>query len=169
MEQILIESFASFIAVFAFAFIFNIRGKFITWAAIGGFLSWFFYKVALLWCKDVNLAMFISAIIFSSYSELLARKLKTPVTVLVVCGLMPLVPGSGMYYTMSSAVHGETLNTWNLAVSTLSSAGSLALGVIFVSTITRLILNFKNNTYSRVKAKFGPRTKIKTKNNKKES
>lgn len=154
MEKILIESFFSGVATLAFAIMFNIRGKFLTWAAIGGFLSWFVYMISLEKFNNTTMAMFIASIFLSVYSEILARKLKTPVTTLVVCALMPLVPGSGMYYTMYSAVSGEITKTWNLAASTLSSAGVLALGVILVSTITRLLKSFKSEGVIAFKEKI---------------
>lgn len=154
MEKIFIESFFSGIATLAFAVMFNIRGKFLIWAGIGGFFSWFCYLVVLGSFHNTTMAMFTASICLSVYSEILARRLKTPVTTLVICALMPLVPGSGMYYTMSSAVHGDITATWNLAASTLSSAGVLALGVILVSTITRLIKSFKQEGVVVVKEKI---------------
>ncbi|MGL4740547.1 MAG: threonine/serine exporter family protein [Sarcina sp.] len=159
MQNLIIQTVACFVATLAFAIIFNIRGRFLIWAAIGGAISWYFYKIILFYSDSNTLSMFGSAVVFSSYAEILARKLKTPVTTLVVCGLIPLVPGSGMYYTMSSAVQGDIAQTWALAISTFASAGSLALGVIFTSTITRMIINFKNKTYTRVKNKYGPKKK----------
>ncbi|WP_297517341.1 threonine/serine exporter family protein [uncultured Clostridium sp.] len=160
MQQLLIETLACFLATFAFSIIFNIRGKFLIWASIGGGISWFFYKLILNASDSNTLSMFGSAVIFSSYAEILARKLKTPVTTLVVCGLIPLVPGSGMYYTMSSAVNGNITQTWSLAIATFASAGSLALGVVFTSTITRIILTFKNKTYRKVKSIYKPKIKL---------
>lgn len=151
MQTLLIQTVSCFLATLAFCIIFNIRGKFLIWASIGGAISWFFYKVLLYSSGSNTLSMFVSAVIFSSYAEILARKLKTPVTTLVVCGLIPLVPGSGLYYTMSSAVNGNVEQTWSLAISTFAAAGSLALGVIFTSTITRIIVNFKNKTHLKIK------------------
>ena len=149
MEELLIQTVACFFATFAFSIIFNIRGRFIIWASLGGAISWFFYKIFLYSTASNVTSMFASAVIFTTYAEILARKLKTPVTTLVVCGLIPLVPGSGMYYTMSSIIDGGIYHSLELAVSTLASAGSLALGVIFSSTITRIIVNFKNKKYSK--------------------
>ncbi|MGL4991176.1 MAG: threonine/serine exporter family protein [Sarcina sp.] len=162
METLIIETICCFLATLAFSIIFNIRGKFVLWASIGGGISWFFYKLLLDSTGSNTLSMFGSAVIFSSYAEIMARRLKTPVTTLVVCGLIPLVPGSGMYYTMSSAVSGNIEQTWALAISTFASAGSLALGVIFTSTITRIIMNFKNKTYQKLKKQ---RDKLKNKQN----
>ena len=73
----------------------------------------------------------------------MARIFKTPVTTFVVCALIPLVPGSGMYYTMREAVAGNISKSLELGLNTLASAGTLALGVLFVSTITRLIFAAK--------------------------
>lgn len=154
MEKIFIESFFSGIATLAFAVMFNIRGKFLIWAGIGGFFSWFCYLVSLAEFKNTTMAMFVASICLSVYSEILARKLKTPVTTLVICSLMPLVPGSGMYYTMYSAVSGDMVKTWTLAASTLSSAGVLALGVILVSTLTRLLKSFKDEKVEVVRKRI---------------
>jgi uncharacterized membrane protein YjjB (DUF3815 family) len=89
------------------------------------------------------MAQFISAIIISMYSEIFARYLKTPVTTLVVCALIPLVPGAGMYYTMYETILGNISAAATLGLNTISIAGALALGVIFVSTITKQVTNLK--------------------------
>ena len=128
----------SFFATFGFCIAFNIRGKKIFFAALGGAISWFFYSLPL----EMGLSE-ISSVIFSVYSEVLARIFKTPVTTFVVCALIPLVPGSGMYYTMREAVLGNISKSLELGLNTLASAGTLALGVLFVSTLTRLILSAK--------------------------
>lgn len=137
MENVIVQSIFAFISTIGFGVVFNIKGRNLFFASIAGGLSWFVYKFCLLFDPYTSFAMFISAVCFSTYSEILARKLKTPVTTLVICALIPLVPGSGMYYTMHAAVTGDTLKALDLAIDTLSSAGSLALGILFVSTITR--------------------------------
>ncbi|SHF17228.1 threonine/serine exporter family protein [Clostridium fallax] len=143
----------SFIATLGFGIIFNIRGKNLFFAAIGGVIGWVVYEL----CLNTNMptvqAFFISSIVFSTYSEICARLLKTPVTTLIVCALIPLVPGSGMYYTMYAAVTGDAEKTLSLTLSTLASAGSLALGVIFVSTITRLVTTGKHNYLKKLSFK----------------
>lgn len=135
----LIETVYALIATLGFGIIFNIKGKNLVFATFGGGLSWLVYKLALTHTSSDILALFISSISFSIYSEICARILKTPVTTIVVCALIPLVPGGGMYYTMYEAVTGNVIKGLELGLNTLASAGALALGIIFVSTITRLI------------------------------
>lgn len=141
--MIIITTLISTIATFGFCISFNIKGDKIIFAALGGGLSWFFYSLPLEYGLSNISSLFISAITFSIYSEILARVFKTPVTTFIICGLIPLVPGSGMYYTMLQAISGNINKSLELALNTLASAGTLALGVLFVSTITKLILHHK--------------------------
>jgi len=139
IEQVII----AFVASFGFGIIFNIKGKNLIFAAIGGGLSWFCYLYLIQNGISTILSLFISSILFSIYSEICARYLKTPVTTLVVCALIPLVPGAGMYYTMYETILGNIKGAVELGLNTLASAGALALGVIFVSTITKQVTNLK--------------------------
>ena len=81
-------------------------------------------------------SLFISSIAFSVYSEICARILKTPVTTIIICALIPLVPGAGMYYTMYEIISGNSSKALELGLNTIANAGTLALGIIFVSTIS---------------------------------
>ena len=66
-------------------------------------------------------------------SELLARRMKTPVTTFLICALIPLVPGGGMYYTMLAIIQGNTMNALEIGIHTLGCAGALALGIALTS------------------------------------
>ncbi|MBE6070836.1 MAG: threonine/serine exporter [Clostridium butyricum] len=137
------QSFFAFLASLGFGILFNIKGKNLFFAALGGSLSWFIYLLF----KTNNFSeissLFISSIVFSIYSEICARTLKTPVTTIIICALIPLVPGAGMYYTMYEIISGNSSKALEYALNTLASAGTLALGIIFVSTITRQVTNLK--------------------------
>lgn len=146
--RLIVETLAAFVATFGFGILFNIKGHRLYIAAIGGALAWFIYKVLLGLGASELFSLFTSSLIFSTYSEILARIVKTPVTTFVVCALIPLVPGSGMYNTMLHAIQGNVDLSLQIGISTLSSAGTLALGVIFVSSITRLITGYRHHNIS---------------------
>jgi uncharacterized membrane protein YjjB (DUF3815 family) len=139
IEQVIVALVASL----GFGIIFNIRGKKLIFAALGGGLSWFCYLYFTENGMSAILSLFVSSIIFSIYSEICARCLKTPVTTLVICALIPLVPGAGMYNTMYETILGNIKGAVELGLNTIASAGALALGVIFVSTITKQVTNLK--------------------------
>ncbi|MBQ6820381.1 MAG: threonine/serine exporter family protein [Clostridium sp.] len=150
----LIQSVFAFFAALGFGVLFNIKGKNLFYAAFGGGLGWFISLICENFGLTTTLSFFISSIIFSIYSEIMARILKTPVTTLIICALIPLVPGGGMYYTMYEAINGNILKSMETCLETLANAGALALGIIFVSTITKLFFQAKiknNQTNSQIK------------------
>ncbi|WP_308780358.1 threonine/serine exporter family protein [uncultured Clostridium sp.] len=139
----IIQSIFAFFSSLGFGILFNIKGKKLFYAGIGGGLSWFIS----MYCESLGFnttsSFFITSIIFSIYSEIMARILKTPVTTLIICALIPLVPGGGMYYTMYEAINGNIMESIELGINTMASAGSLALGIIFISTLTRILMRAK--------------------------
>lgn len=149
--DLFLPSFYSFIAILAFSVIFNIKGK-NTWiAALGGGLSWFFYILSLKYTISQPLAFFYASVAAAIYSEIMARVRKCPVTIFIICGILPLVPGGGMYYTMLASVQGNVTKSLNTGLSTITIAGAIAVGVILVSSLTRLITFCHKKSSYRVK------------------
>lgn len=128
----------SLVATLGFGVIFNIRGKKLFFAALGGGLSWFIYIFASTMSQSVLFPYFIATVCAAAYSEALARLLKSPVTTFVICAIIPLVPGGGMYNTMFESVKGNAQGSVSLGIQTLSIAGAIAIGIFIVSTITKM-------------------------------
>lgn len=133
----------SFLACLGFAGIFNIRGKNLIYASLGGSIAWIFYLICLNNNCSTVFSFFIGSIAGSIYSEVMARIQKTPVTTMIICAIIPLVPGGGMYYTMQKVVEGDVSGSLNTGLTTLSVAGAIALGVVMVSSITKAIYKLK--------------------------
>lgn len=139
------------VATLGFGVLFNIKGKNLVFASIGGGVSWFFYLLTSSSFHLPNLiSFFIASVVGSIYSEVMARILKTPVTTFIICAIIPLVPGGGMYNTMFSFVQGNVNESLNLGLQTLSIAGTVAVGVFFVSSITKAIVLFFRKLKSKV-------------------
>ena len=83
---------------------------------------------------NLMLTLFSATLCFSIYSEIMARILKTTVTTFAISGLIPLVPGKGMYMTMLYLVNGDMAAAGSSGLTTLASAGIIALGIMVVST-----------------------------------
>ena len=81
----------------------------------------------------------ISTIIVSAYAEVMARVFKAPVTGFLTIGILPLVPGGGIYYTMEYCVSGQTAQFIETGIHTFAIAGALAVGVLVVSSLVRLV------------------------------
>ena len=126
----------------AFCFIFELRRWwYILSAAVSGAVGWFVY-LNLSDLTDVSRYL-LATIAVAVLSEIFARLYKTPATVFLIIGIIPLVPGGGIYYTMEHAVNGETELFLETLMHTLGLAGALAVGVLLVASSVRLFASYR--------------------------
>lgn len=133
----IIEIFAAFFVAYSFGILFNIKGKYLLIAGLGGSIGWFLYKFSLQIQFSESLSLFIASLGFSIYCETCARISKTPSTILSICCLIPLVPGYGIYNTLYAFLKKDYMQAINYGVDTISSACALALGIIFICSLFR--------------------------------
>lgn len=133
----LVKIITATLATFFFGFLFNIKKEHLIYAALGGGIGICTYEFLISIQFDKYVAIFLAAIFLSMYCEFMARYKKTTVTTFVICSLIPLVPGNGMYLTMISLVNNEFDKAVTYGFDTLASAGLLALGILFVSTFSK--------------------------------
>ncbi len=141
----------AFISSLGFGILFNVRGKNLIIASIGGGLGWLFYLIIKNSTGSEIVALFVASIVISVFSEIFARIMKNPVTIFLICALIPLVPGGGMYYTTFEAVQGNVSKSIVLGIQTLFNAASIAVGIILVSTISKIINKLKFNKLESLK------------------
>ena len=75
----------------------------------------------------------------AAYAEVMARLMKAPATGFLVVGILPFVPGGGIYYTMEYCLSGDTELFLTTGIHTFGVAGAVAVGILLVSSITRLL------------------------------
>ena len=148
----MVSIFYAFISSLGFGILFNVRGKNLIIASIGGAFGWLFYTLTFNSLQSEVVALFIASIAISVYSEIFARVMKNPVTIFLICALIPLVPGGGMYYTTFEAVQGNVNGSIVKGIETLFNAASIAVGIILVSTISKILNKLKMNKIARLKA-----------------
>ena len=130
----LAQILAAAVGTLGFAFVFNIRGRKVFFAAFGGCLGWVLFLLLGLFLENEVVRYLIVSIAVSVYGEVMARVLKTPTTLFSVVCLVPLVPGSGLYYTMTHALSGNLDGFIEKGTSTLGLAAALSIGVVLVNT-----------------------------------
>lgn len=74
------------------------------------------------------------------YSEIIAKKMKTTVTTSLIPSLIPLVPGSGIYFTMDHFVQGNYAQAVMIGRETLSITAAITIGIVFITSISQVIL-----------------------------
>ena len=136
MKELFLPCVYAFVACFAFCFVVNIRGRMLLSAPLGASLGWLVYIAAVPVASEL-LCYFFATLAVSVYAEIMARFHRAPATGFLLVGLLPLVPGGGIYYTMEYCISGDTAMFLETGLHTFGIAGSLALGVLFVSSIVR--------------------------------
>lgn len=139
MGKVLLQFAFAFFSTLCFSFIFNIGKRYLFYTALGGGLAWAAYVLSAA-AGGRLMPYLIASMIAAVYSEIMARVLKTPVTTFVICAVIPLVPGGGMYNAMMEIVRGQYSDSLSTGITTLSIAGVIAIGIIFVASAMRIVL-----------------------------
>lgn len=127
----------AFFACVAFGLIYNMRGKTLAVASLGGAIGWFVYLL-LGFLKNDIFQFFAATVVTAIYSEIMARVLKKPATEFQIVALLPMVPGGGIFYTMEYCVIGNNAMFLQTGLHTLGIAGALAMGILLVSSLFRI-------------------------------
>ena len=134
----LAQAAAVFIGCSGFCILFNVHGRGMLLADIGGMLSWMVYLLCTALGCDVYAANLFAAVFAALYSETMARVRKCPAVNYLVISTLPMLPGAGVYYTMSLGLEGRMMDSVAKGLETVGVAGSLAVGILLVSTVFRL-------------------------------
>jgi len=132
----------AFWACVGFGVVFNIHGFGIFICGFGAGLGWLVYLLAMALGSGDILAAFVSAMFIGAYSEIMARIRRCPVTGYLQVALLPLVPGSGIYYAMVHCVAGETQLFLSTLLHTFGVAAALSVGAMLASSILRALLPY---------------------------
>ena len=120
----------------AFAILYNVPRKFYLCAAFTGMAGWFCYYLIVPF-TDTAAASFFDAVGVVLVSRILAVWKKCPITVFLISGIFPLVPGAGVYYTMYYLVSNELTLAAIKGLESLKIAFGIVLGIVFIVTIPK--------------------------------
>lgn len=120
---------AAWTGTLGFAMLFNVRGKRVIYASLGGLLAWAVYLFVEWLGANVYLSGFFATVALTLYAEIMAIVQKTPVTVFLVSAAIPLIPGAGLYRAMDCAMHRDWAGFGSEGSYALLFAASMAAGI----------------------------------------
>lgn len=144
MYTLFAQAFTAFFGTIAFSILFRApKRHFITCGLIGT-VVWLCYLGVNFLSGTDTVSIFLGALTAILLSRISAILHRTPVTIFLVAGIFPLVPGAGIYYTVYSAI----TENYNLAISYFLSAFknafaiaiAISLGVIIPTKYFKRIL-----------------------------
>ena len=125
-----IEFIVSMIATVAFAIVFSAPRKELFYCGISGALGWIFYSVISTLLGAPTLGNVVGSFVLTVFSRTLAAKRKNPITIYLIAGIFPLVPGAGIYYTSYYLIMNDMAHFSQYGLETIKTAGAIVMGII---------------------------------------
>lgn len=148
MKQEIIQIITAAVGTLGFSIYFRVSEKNVIASTFGGALGWAVYLLLFKLTSSLFFASFIAALIVYIYSEIMARLLKAPSNIFLIPGIIPLLPGGTLYYTMYGLVDRDkslfTENGIKTVTVTLAIAAGIVVGAVLTIYALKLIKKIKN-------------------------
>ena len=124
---------AAFIGTVGFSALFGAPRRFYVDCGLVGMLGWAVYLLT----ADLGLvgAAFLGALTVAAVSSVLAVVRKCPTTVFLICGIIPLVPGGGIFWTAYYLVSDQLRLAATTGFTALKVTIAIAGGIILMGAI----------------------------------
>ena len=133
----------AFIGTMGFSILFNVPKKELLMCGITGAVGWLVFQGTLIIVPSADIAgILFGAMAVTCISRVLSFARKIPVTVYMIPGIIPLVPGAGLYYTMFHAAMGENTEALLRGIETLRNAGVIAVGILITLSLPPRLFSF---------------------------
>ncbi len=141
----IIQFLASLVATLSFAVLFSAEKKQLFFCGLTGAIGWIVYIICLQNHTDNAISNLIATLALTMIARVLSAVRRTPVTVFLLTGIFPLVPGAGIYYTSYYFIMGDMSQFSQYGISTIKVAGSIVLGIIFGFALPQSLFNGLSN------------------------
>lgn len=142
--NILLAFFLAFVATAGFTLIFNIPFRHIFFSAFTGGAGWAMFQFIQSTGQAPVIACFAAACLVATLGETFARMRKEASLIFIIPGILPLVPGIGLYRTMLSLLQDNLSQTAEVATETFMLTGSIAVGILLISSFVRALSKIMN-------------------------
>ena len=125
------EILAAMVGTIAFSLLFGVPRKYYAYCGLIGGAGWGVYSAAgLLWAPAQS--ALAATIVVILLSRLAAVKERCPVTIFLISGIFPLVPGAGVYWTVYYMVPDQLYLAVQTGYTAVKVAVAIVLGIVFV-------------------------------------
>lgn len=132
LGELVAQFFIAGAGTLSFAILFACPKRTLLYCGLVGAVGWFVYEIAVLFGMESFAASLLAVIPLTLLARIFAIVLKTPVTVFLLSGIFPLVPGAGIYYTAYYFIQGNNALALANGISTFKIAVALAVGIALV-------------------------------------
>lgn len=133
MIMLVVKILAAFVGTVVFALLFGVPRKYYLHCGVVGTLGWVLYYVLVTYTiLSATEATFLAIILISIASRFCAVWEKCPVTVFLIAGIIPLVPGAGIYWTAYYLVTGQMALAKASGFEAFKITIAIVLGIVMI-------------------------------------
>lgn len=129
-----IQLVAAFVGTVGFSALFGAPRRYYLYCGLAGMAGWAVYLLVAMGHSVVG-AAFFAALAVAAYSHVRAKICRCPVTVFLICGIIPLVPGGGIFWTAYYIVTEQLRMAATMGFVALKVTIAIAGGIILASGI----------------------------------
>lgn len=133
----------AFICTTGFAILFNTPKSALIKAGLAGALGWTTFVLSNGKTGSVVVSTFLASLLIGLMGEVFAITDKKPITVFIVPGIIPLVPGYKLYYTMLSILERDismaSVNGSEALMITIAISGALTI-VLSINSLRKRLM-----------------------------
>ena len=141
--RMIAEIISAFFVVFFFTVLLELPKRYVFITAAAGAVGWGMYLVVYKFVQSPMMAAFGSTLVVAFLGYILARVEKAPVTVFLVSGTLPAVPGAAIYRSVYYFIHNDPELCSHYMAETVQVAGAIAMGIFIMDSLFRLYLQYE--------------------------
>lgn len=128
--MIIVQFLVAMVATIAFAVLFSAPKKDVIFCGFTGALGWIVYYILIQSGISGIFACAVATLILTVFSRCLAVIRRNPVTIYLLTGIFPLVPGAGIYYTAYYLVNSDQAAFAVKGLETFETAAAIGFGIL---------------------------------------
>ena len=131
-----VQLLAAYVGTVAFAVLFGVPRKYYLDSGLCGMLGWLLYLILMNYTElSVANVVFFATVLVTFTAMVLAIVRKCPITVYLICGIFPLVPGAGIFWTTYNVVSEQLGAALHTGITALKVTVAIAFGIILVAEL----------------------------------
>jgi uncharacterized membrane protein YjjP (DUF1212 family) len=135
-SSFLVQLIAAFLGTMAFAVLFGVPRNYYFDAGLCGMMGWLLYLILTRYSAFSAVeVMFCATALVTLIALLQSIGRKCPITVFLISGIFPLVPGAGIFWTSYNIVSNQLPEALNTGFAALKATVAIAFGILAVMEI----------------------------------
>lgn len=132
-SSFLVQLIAAFLGTMAFAVLFGVPRNYYFDAGFCGMMGWLLYLILSRYTAMSPIeVLFCATVLVTLIALLQSTGRKCPITVFLISGIFPLVPGAGIFWTSYNIVSNQLPDAIHTGFAALKATVAIAFGILVV-------------------------------------